>query len=409
MGRACVAVAVVLIAACAEVRAPATAEVLPASPVSAASPSVALSPFAGVPATAAPTPAASPMPAASPTPVPTPAPGAGPTPVTRTISGRATVATTGIPVAGVRIRGSPISIGGLPALPTATAVTDDRGAYTLSVLTWSEEALAGSSSSALGPFVLGLDVTPPQGFVLLSVTSAIPGGLGGIGPLLAARAVGPVDITLGPGHVVVGRVTSGFTGAPLAGVYVSAVRPDSLLVTGGQGDAFGQPALATTTDAAGRYGLTVPTGTYVIYASGDSLGLRFWSDDPAVFQATSLRVERGLTGIDVVLVPVTSIAGQVAQGVGDIRVVAYLAGSTPCCTVAGRAITGQAGTFIMYVPRGVYHILFDPPAGSPYAQRWWTRTVAPFSSGAASFGAADDISVGESALRIGIEMGRAGP
>jgi hypothetical protein len=339
------------------------------------------------------------------TPTPTPAP----TPVARTISGRATLAATAAGVAGVQVRGmpSPINDGRVPG-PDATATTDDRGAYTFTVLTWTPEALANSSS-----FQMMVQVTPPPGLLVLGVTktmSAPPGTAGGPGNLSGALIVddpsGPIDITLGPGHIIEGRITSGQTGSALAGVAVAALGTDSMLIYGGQGDAFSVAALGMT-DTNGRYTLTVPSGTYVIHTPGpQGAQPRFWSDDPAVFQVTRLTVGRNIAGIDIALVPVTRIGGYVrsgpsfGDGVEGVRVAAYLAGGTPCCRLVGLAISVN-GTFVMHVPPGTYRLVFDPPTGSPYAAQWWRV--------AAGFATATDVVVGPDPLQIEVELARRAP
>jgi hypothetical protein len=135
--------------------------------------------------------------------------------------------------------------------------------------------------------------------------------------------------------------------------------------------------------------------------------VRFWSDDPAVFQATPLKVQRDRVGIDIVLVPVTAIAGQVrsgpnyVDGVRGIRVVAYAGGGSACCRIVGVATTGEIGTFIMYVPPGRYRIATEPPAGSPYATQWW--------SGAATFATATDLTLGQTRVQLEVELARAHP
>jgi hypothetical protein len=331
----------------------------------------------------------------------TPAP--NPTPVARTISGRATLTSTGAGVAGVRVRGTPMPIndGRVPG-PDVTAVTDDRGAYSFSILTWSPEALANSSS-----FQMMIQVIPPPGLLVLGVTKTQGGppgtSIGSLaGPLILADLDPPIDITLGPGHIVEGIVTSGVTGTPLAEIRVNALGLNSMLIHGGVGDAF-EIAATAETDAGGSYRLTVPSGAYVIYTSGRDGGeSRFWSDDPAVFQATRLSVERSVAGIDLALVPTTRIEGQVrsgptfAEGVEGTRVAAYLAGGTPCCRTVSVATSGPAGSFLMYVPRGTYRIVFDPPAASPYAAQWWR--------GASGFATATDVIVGAEQVLLEVEL-----
>jgi hypothetical protein len=310
-------------------------------------------------------------------------------------------------VAGVHVRAMPMAIndGRVPG-PDVTAVTDDRGAYTFSVLTWTPEALANSSS-----FQMMVQVTPPPGLLVLGVTKTMgapPGTAGGPGNLAGALFVddlsGPIDITLGPGHIIEGRITSGLTGTPLAGVGVAALGTDSMLIYGGQGDAF---AIAATgmTDTNGNYTLTVPSGTYVIHTPGpQGAQPRFWSDDPAVFQATRLTVARNIAGIDIAVVPVTQIGGYVrsgpsfGDGVEGARVAAYLAGGTPCCRVVGLATSGYNGTFVMHVPPGTYRLVFDPPTGSPFTAQWWRA--------AAGFATATDVTVGTERVQLEVELAR---
>jgi hypothetical protein len=135
---------------------------------------------------------------------------------------------------------------------------------------------------------------------------------------------------------------------------------------------------------------------------------RFWSDDPTVFQATPLGVERAIAGVNIALVPVTVIRGEVrsgptqfVDGLADFRVVAYLAGDTPCCRIGGVAITGEGGFFLMYVPQGRYRIEFEPPGGSPYAAQWWM--------GATGFATATDVTVGSEEVQIEVELVRVSP
>jgi hypothetical protein len=324
-------------------------------------------------------------------------------PVTRSISGTATVATTGVPVAGVRIHGSSLDPQGQPASPEVTAVTDARGAYTLSFPTW-----PGGNPPAL--FVT---LELPPGYLLVEMTNFScfnPGCLPtqGMSPT-GDLGDGPIDITLARlGFVVEGSVTSGLTGAPLAGVQVSALGLISILIYGGVGDAA-EVAAMTSTDATGRYSLTVPSGSYVIYAQGpEGSQQRFWSQDPTVFQATPLNVDQGFVGIDIALVPVTAIGGEVRSGptqitdaVAGIRVVAYLAGDTPCCRIGGVGVTGEQGFFLMYVPQGPYRIAFEPPPGSPYAQEWW--------NGAAGFATATDVTLASEPVQLEAELAPVSP
>jgi hypothetical protein len=286
--------------------------------------------------------------------------------------------------------------------PDVTAVTDDRGAYSFNVLVWTPEALASSSS-----FQMMIQVSPPVGLLVLGVTKtqggfpATSGNL--IGPLIVDDLTAPIDITLGPGHVIEGRITSGLSGAPLAGIRVHALGPDSMLIYGGQGDAFDIQA-SDSTDANGRYRLTVRSGMFVVFTPGpQGTQPRFWSDDPAVFQATRLRVDRNIADISLVVVPTTQIGGYVRSGpsVGDgvegARVAAYVAG-VACCRIVGLATSGYNGTFVMYLPPGVYRFVFDPPSGSPYAAQWWRA--------AGGFATATDVTVASERVQLEVELVR---
>jgi hypothetical protein len=367
---------------------------------------IACSPGAQVVASPTPQVQTTPEPSASAVPSPTAAPTATPvpgaTPVERTLRGRATLVTSGAGVAGVRVRAmpSPINLGASPG-PDVTGVSGSDGTYAFNVFLWTPEALASSSSEQLM-----VDIVPPPGLRVIEVTrsNGAPPGTSATGPFFIRDLDGPIDITLARATVVGGKVT-GATGAPLQGIQVTALGPNSILISGGAGDAFEVQSSAST-DASGRYSLTVPNGTYVIHAGGPQ-GVRFWSDDPAVFQPTPLKVERDLVGIDIALVPVTVIAGQVrsgpnyVDGVEGIRVVAYSGGGTACCRIVGIATTGYIGTFVMHIPPGRYRIAFEPPAGSPYATQWW--------SGAATFATATDLTLGQTRVQVEVELARPRP
>lgn len=322
-------------------------------------------------------------------------------PVVRSISGTATVATTGVPVAGVRIRAhDPFAE---PPSPEVTAVTDERGAYTLTFAT-----VPGGN-----PPTLFLTLELPPGFVFVAMTKTdfpFPGALPTQRMLpLDDLGDGPIDITLGPGHVIEGRITNGLSGAPLEGTFVSALKLNSILIYGGMGDAFEVEAQATS-DATGKYSLTVLSGSYVIHAAGPEgySQQRFWSEDATVFQATPLSVDRAIAGLNIALVPVSAIVGEVRSGptqfadaLAGVQVVAYLAGDAACCRIGGVGVTGEQGTFLIYLPQGLYRIAFEPPAGSPYAEEWWSE--------AAGFATAIDVTVGSEAIQLEAELAPVSP
>jgi hypothetical protein len=324
----------------------------------------------------------------------------------RSISGTA-VATNGLPVPGVRIRGASYDPQGEPVLPEAVAVTDARGAYTLRFLTLPGGPPALFLTLELPPgflFVAMTNTGPPAGPCELNAGAGSPDQGGTTGCRFDDLGDGPIDITLALGHAVDGSVTSGLTGAPLAGIQVSALKLNSILIDGNPAsDAFEVQA-QTSTDATGRYSLTVPSGSYVIYAvEPEGSQQRFWSDDPTVFQATPLSVERAIAGVNIALVPVTTIGGEVrsgptqfTDGLAGIRVVAYLADDALCCRIGGVGVTGEGGFFLVYLPQGHYRIAFEPPPAWAYAEEWWND--------AAGFATATDVIVGSDAIRLEAEL-----
>jgi hypothetical protein len=88
----------------------------------------------------------------------------------------------------------PINDGREPG-PEVSAVTDERGNYTLTVFIWTLEALRNSSS-----FQLMLDITPPPGLRVTGVSNSIgiPVGSGPAGPFIIGNPGDPIDVTLGP-------------------------------------------------------------------------------------------------------------------------------------------------------------------------------------------------------------------
>ena len=309
--------------------------------------------------------------------------------------------TTGAAVPGVKVRGISTYPDGQSAPPDSNAVTDAKGAYTLSFPAWTQESLGGN------PPRLRLVIEVPPGLVVVSVTKDTGESGSQNAALLLVDSLGtdPINITLAPGPVVSGRVTNGLTGASLAGIMVMALRPNSQLIDGSSGDAFEIEASAKT-DATGQYSLTVQSGSYVIDAVDPRGGQeRFWSEDPTIFQATLLTVDRVVVGINIALVPVMGISGElrsgttpVVGGIAGARVVAFLVGSTPCCRIVGVAMTDDNSTFLMYVPPGVYRIAITPAAGSPYAAEWWKDATA--------FATATDVPLGTTAIQLEVDLAK---
>ena len=309
---------------------------------------------------------------------------------------------TGAPVAGVRITGIHSFPEGQPSPPEVTAVTDETGAYTLSFPMWTPQELGGSSST------LNMSFELPQGYYVVGVSQSdgsLAGGRDEAMLLLDDLVAGPIDILLGQGIVVHGTVSNGLTGAPLAGIGVQALRLNSQLIDGSEGDAF-EVESGSGTDANGRYSFTVRPGQYVIRADDGKDLRRFWSDDPAIFQATVLSVDRAVAGVDLVLVPVAPIHGEIRPcdacpwSLAGTQVVAYLADGA-CCHTVGAATTDDNLTFLMYLPPGRYRVAFQPTEGSPYAPQWW--------DGAVAFANATDITVGSEPVHLEAELASRNP
>jgi hypothetical protein len=67
-------------------------------------------------------------------------------------------------------------------------------------------------------------------------------------------------------------------------------------------------------------------------------------------------------------------SAETCAGIEDVVVIAYAA-HRGAVTIASTEATGSdgSGLFTLYVPTGIYHVLFIPPDGSGLASRWWPR------------------------------------
>ena len=186
-----------------------------------------------------------------------------------------------------------------------------------------------------------------------------------------------INFSLGPGGTITGTVTDAVSGAPLAGVSVSAVT--------GSGSSAGS---SVTTGASGVYRLTgLATGTYYVRTSNGAPYLdELYHDLPCLggncvpTAGTGVEVTAGSTtsGIDFGLVPGGSITGTVTgAGTGEplanVTLLVYTASGS---SAGGSVRTNASGVYTATgLATGTY---FVQTSGSiPYLDQLYTDLACP--------------------------------
>ena len=175
---------------------------------------------------------------------------------------------------------------------------------------------------------------------------------------------------------ITGTILQSGTNTPLPGMMVQAY------------DTSGALKSNATTDAAGRYSLTVPTGMYRVLAfdPAGAFATNFYSDAESFDTSAQLAVAgaQTLSSINFTLVPGGFVAGSVTSTAGvpltSITVAAYNLDGTR----RGFTTTDAAGHYQLVLPPGIYKLAaYDD--GQDY--------LTSFYSGQTSFAAASSVGV----------------
>ncbi len=192
----------------------------------------------------------------------------------------------------------------------------------------------------------------------------------------AGAAVTGIDVTLSPGAQIVGTVSAGDSGAPLAEVIVAFIEEP----VGGEASLAG----LDLTDANGQYSSpALAPGRYkVLYttilspnAVSRSYQDEFLNNAATLAEATAVTVGKALAPItfNVELSPGGTVSGRVSAldseaGLGGVFVVARVGGN-----IVGGTITDEAGAYsIEGLPAGTVNLSFDPDFSSDPITRSYT-------------------------------------
>jgi Carboxypeptidase regulatory-like domain len=143
-----------------------------------------------------------------------------------------------------------------------------------------------------------------------------------------------------------GTVTQSGAGTPLVGMTVQAYDPAGALTT------------STTSDSAGHYTVTLPSGTYRVLAF-DPTGVyatSFYADAESFETATPLALQTTLSSINLALVTGGTIAGTVTSTTGTALAAMTVAAYNPNGTRRGFTMTDAVGHYQLVLPPGTYTI-----------------------------------------------------
>jgi hypothetical protein len=277
---------------------------------------------------------------------------------TGTITGTVTAAAGGAPIAGVCVSAS--QQGGSSSF---TATTGSTGTYSIPGLApGAYEVEFGGCAPLPGNYLVQWYVGASSPATATPVTVA------------AGRTKGKINAALAAGGEITGTAQDVHSGAPIAGICVSAT----------SGGLSGGPVGSATTATDGTYLIEgLPSGSYLVSFGCSAVYLEQWYDDqssPAT--ATAVPVVAGSTtpNIDAQLIKGGSVKGTVTdaatnKGLGHICVA--VTGDGTSATEA--SLTSSSGAYSLGgLTPGYYTVQFDVPSAcgpstptTRYVTQWW--------------------------------------
>jgi hypothetical protein len=200
------------------------------------------------------------------------------------------------------------------------ATTDSTGSYRIDGLASGDFLVHAEAEGHIAEFYP--DTQDPEAAVRIAVT--------------IGNTASGIDLALGRGGCIHGRVTDERTGTPIAGAFVTlgGIWMPPLPPGGGPpngGVVYPEPGFGATTDADGRYDLCgLPPGAYPVFAAARGYLGEFFPDAPCLEDADLVAVQEDgdVNGIDFALGEGGRILGRVLDGatpVGGVHVLAWVA------------------------------------------------------------------------------------
>lgn len=285
------------------------------------------------------------------------------------IQAATTAATIVVPDA-FRVSGTVRDVSAQPVVDANTVFLTPAGATVNTIDDHSDAT--GAFRTFVVPGTYDVQVRAPAGSRLVSVT---------VPRVAVAADVNLGTIALSPGNVVSGRVRNG-SGAPLALIDTDWTLPSGTITTPGD-----------DTDAAGRYQVVVPDGTFTI-SFDPKPGARY-----AAAQVGGAVITADAALPDVTLLDAGLVAGRVVRAGGQPVVDANTLtevqpGGADVRTPNDHS--GADGRFTLAVTPGTYDVTVLAPQGSGLASRRVT--------GVSLMSASQDVDLGDVALQQGVSL-----
>ncbi len=188
--------------------------------------------------------------------------------------------------------------------------------------------------------------------------------------ILAADTLGvhgdipDIDVTLVPGFLIFGRVTSA-NGKPVENANVCVDTP------------FPTGRICRPTDKGGNYSVSVRRGTFIVQfvPDPDSGVVRAWYRDtpdptaaePVAVLFTDVRVDGVLRSGKLLWGSVRGLDGRPLEG----STINVYSADRVCCDLVTAGATGRTGDFAMIVPPGRFLMEVFPPVSQPYLSSFY--------------------------------------